>query len=279
MYRTTLVLTGLLTTLANTSGPLHAQSSIDWFEGPGKAQLGSESAFTIPGGCAFTEREGARQFMIDTENQPTGSELGVLVCESESYDDYWFVVFSYDASGYVHDDEGSSIDADAILSSIRRGTEKSNEYRRRQGWESLRVTGWSTPPYYDPRTNNLTWAIEAESGGADRVVNHSVRLLGRGGVMHVDLVASPEQVVPAMPMFGSVVASHSYVAGRRYAEWREGDKVASYGLTALVAGGVGAAAVKSGLLGRLWKLILIPIVALFAWLKSLFGRKEEEPRF
>jgi uncharacterized membrane-anchored protein len=281
MHRTAMVAVGLLMALSDMNAPLVAQSTIDWTEGPSAAQLGSEATLAIPAGCVFTERQGARQFMIETQNQPSGKELGVLLCESEGVDDHWFVVFSYDGSGYVRDDEGGSINADAILASVRKGTDKGNEYRRSQGWETLRIVGWSTSPYYDPETNNLTWAIEAEvgTGAANRVVNHSVRLLGRGGVMHVDLVAGPEQVASTMPVFASVVASHSFVPGRRYAEWRDGDKIASYGLTALVAGGVGAAAVKSGLLARFWKLILIPIVALFAWLKSLFARKEEQARF
>jgi uncharacterized membrane-anchored protein len=69
-----------------------------------------------------------------------------------------------------------------------------------------------------------------------------------------------------------------FSTGNRYAEWVKGDKVAAYGLTALVAGGVGAAAAKSGLLGKLWKAIVLGAVAVAAALKrflaSIFGSKE-----
>jgi hypothetical protein len=51
-------------------------------------------------------------------------------------------------------------------------------------------------------------------------------------------------------------------------------------LTALVAGGVGAAAVKSGALGKLWKAIAVAAIAALAGLKrilaSLFGSKQQE---
>jgi DNA-directed RNA polymerase beta' subunit len=42
-------------------------------------------------------------------------------------------------------------------------------------------------------------------------------------------------------------------------------------LTALVAGGAGAIAAKTGLLAKAWKLILVGIAAVGAWLKKLFG--------
>ena len=52
--------------------------------------------------------------------------------------------------------------------------------------------------------------------------------------------------------------------------WRAGDELAQYGLTALVVGGVGAALVKSGLLARLWKPIVLGLAALGAGLKRVF---------
>jgi uncharacterized membrane-anchored protein len=71
-------------------------------------------------------------------------------------------------------------------------------------------------------------------------------------------------------------------------EWRQGDRIAEYGLTALVAAGAGAAAVKLGLfakLGKLFakfaKLIIVGVVAIGAFLskilRGLFGRKDEQP--
>src|SRR2546426_3846944 len=36
-------------------------------------------------------------------------------------------------------------------------------------------------------------------------VNHSVRLLGRGGVMHVDLVATPAQLDALVPTFNGMI--------------------------------------------------------------------------
>jgi uncharacterized membrane-anchored protein len=266
------------TLLAQPAAPTDAQEadpfeSIRWQEGPTTAQIGSESRLSVPKECEFTDATGARQFMIATENPPSGNELGVLICDmSEAEGDEWFVVFSFDGSGYVKDDDAAELDADAILASIRESNELGNKERVKNGWATLNITGWAKPPYYDLRTNNLTWALSGASEGSG-VVNHSVRLLGRGGVMSADLVVSPERFAATLPDFDRIIGTHAFVEGRKYSEWKEGDKVAEYGLTALVAGGAVAVAAKSGILAKLGKFIVIGVIAVGAWLKSLFSRK------
>lgn len=263
--------------LAQPQEPAEAEAdpfaSIQWQAGPTTAQIGSESRLSVPEECEFTDATGARQFMIATENPPSGNEQGVLVCDmSEADGDEWFVVFSFDPSGYVKDDDAKELDADAILASIRESNEIGNKERVKQGWARLDITGWAKPPYYDLQTNNLTWALSGMSEGSG-VVNHSVRLLGRGGVMHADLVVAPERLAATVPVFDRIIGTHAFVAGRKYSEWQPGDKVAEYGLTALVAGGAVAVAAKSGILAKLGKFIVLGVVAVGAWLKSLFSRK------
>jgi uncharacterized membrane-anchored protein len=51
--------------------------------------------------------------------------------------------------------------------------------------------------------------------------------------------------------------------------------MADYGLAALIAGGAGVAAAKTGLLGKMWKVIAGGVVAALAGLKRMFGRKED----
>lgn len=254
---------------------------IPWIEGPVAADIGQEARIAVPDGCLFTGMDGVRQFMELTENPVDGSERAVVFCEDEWLDEtnVWFVVFSFSRSGYVRDDDRDRLDADALLASIREGTAESNKERVKRGWDTLAIGGWVTPPFYDPKTNNLTWALFTLNADGSTGLNHSVRLLGRNGVMHVDLVAEPSQLERLLPTFTSLVSSFEYLPGQRYSEWRSGDKVATYGLTALVAGGAGAVAAQTGLLAKLWKLVVGAIVALFAGLKSFWaritGRREE----
>src|SRR5467141_3060563 len=245
---------------------------IPWAKGPTKGMLGSEATINVPAGCLFTGMNGVKAFLEATENNASGNERGVVLCPANGTSDTWFVLFSYDKSGYVRDDEGSSLDADAILESVRGGTEAGNRERKRHGWGTLTVEGWATKPFYDCGTNNLTWAITAHDNAGGRTVNHSVRLLGRGGVMHADLVTTPDHLAALVPTFNGMIGGYTYTTGHKYAEWRSGDKVAAYGLTALVAGGAGVALVKSGLLVKFWKLIVIGFAALVGALKRLWSR-------
>jgi uncharacterized membrane-anchored protein len=283
MKRQIAALAGCLLLLAvwNLHNPARAQEqggqSISWQTGPDTGRLGSVAQIRIPEGYRFTGRDGARTFMEVTQNPVSGDELGVLLPPEDSDSD-WFVVFEFDNVGFVKDDEKNDLDGSAILDSIKRGTEAANKERRKRGWTELNILGWHTAPRYDSVTNNLTWAIRASSDNGESV-NYSVRLLGRRGVMDVDLVLSPDQMTTTVPAFNELLTGFEFTTGNRYAEFVKGDKVAAYGLTALVAGGVGAAAAKSGLLGKLWKVLVFGVIAVGAALKrfiaGLFGAKQE----
>ena len=54
--------------------------------------------------------------------------------------------------------------------------------------------------------------------------------------MSISLVVSPKQLLKTVPTFNELMAGFSFAAGQRYNEFRSGDKVAEYGLTALVTG-------------------------------------------
>lgn len=261
--------------LAQDRSPL---DDIDWQSGPGTGQLGNIAQLRLPDGYRFSGRDGVRKFLEMTQNPVHGSELGVVIPPEQS-GAHWFVIFDFNSVGYVKDDEKNDLDANGILDSIKTGTARSNEERRKRGWPTMEILGWHTAPRYDTVTNNLTWAIRGASDGSESV-NYSVRLLGRRGVMDVDLVLDPTQVSSAVPDFNQLLTGFTFTTGNRYAEFKAGDKVAAYGLTALVAGGAGAALAKSGLLGKIWKLLVFGAIAAFAAIKrvlaALFGRKQSE---
>ena len=260
----------------------NAFSKIPWETGPVLGDLGSEAKVAVPDDCVFTGGEGTRQFMELNENPTSGSERGTVLCrlvdangETEAT---WFAVFDFDDSGYVKDDEKSSLDADAILTTLKEGNEHGNRERQKRGWSAIHLDGWEDAPHYDDQTKNLTWATRLHDDEDAQVLNHSVRLLGRGGVMSVDLVVSPEHYQRALPAFNAVVGKFEYKTGHTYAEWRQGDKIAAYGLTALVAGGAGAVLAKTGLLQKFAKAIVLALAAGGAAVrKLLFGRGKDSP--
>jgi uncharacterized membrane-anchored protein len=247
---------------------------IPWQTGPVLGDLGGEAQVQVPEGCLFTGSLGTGQFLELTENPAAGNERGTVVCNMNTEGtEPWFVVFSYVDMGHVKDDERDKLDADDILKSLREGNEAGNDTRRERGWEILTIDGWAKPPYYDQATNNLTWATIVSTGTEGKSVNHSVRLLGREGVMNADLVSGHAQFAAVLPTFDQMIGGFSFKTGHEYAAWREGDRVAEIGLTALVAGGAGVIAAKTGLLAKLWKGIVALVVGGIAAIKKFFGKK------
>ena len=104
-----------------------------------------------------------------------------------------------------------------------------------------------------------------------------IKLLGRRGVMTTTLVSSPEKLPLAAPLADALLGGYAYLPGNTYAEYVPGtDKLAKYGLTALVVGGGAAALIKSGLLARFWKPLLVALAALgarAALLPATYARK------
>lgn len=280
------VLIALLAVLSATSTTAVAEAesefeklaqSIDWKRGPYTAALGDNAQLEVPEGYLFVERKDMRKFIEMTHNAPSGKEVGALVTKE------WTVFFEFDEVGYIKDDEKDKLDADAILKSIKEGSEAANEYRKERGWSEFHVVGWEQEPFYDQETHNLTWAIRGRGQHGDNI-NYNSRILGRGGVMEANLVVSPERLQETVPVYKQVLTAFAYKAGQSYAEWKPGDKVAQYGLVALVAGGAGAIAAKAGLFGKLgkfFKVIVIGAIALFAALgkaiKGLFGGRRAAP--
>jgi len=244
---------------------------IKWLKGPTTANLGAIAKINVPEGYLFADGEGARKFLEVTQNTPSGSELGIIVPRSDQ--ETWYVIFDFNNIGYVKDEERDSLDAAKILDSLKKNTEGANIERQKRGWKAFHVIDWYTQPYYDPQTNNLTWAINgAEDQGANPAVNYSVRILGRNGTMNVDLVLDPNDVMATVPKFKTLMDGFHFTEGNRYADFVQGDKLAGYGLTALIAGGVTAAAIKTGLFAKLWKFMVLVVAAIFGALKK-FWRK------
>jgi len=244
---------------------LHSQTQtpepkIDWQTGPTVGDLGGVAQIKIPKGYAFTGKKGAQTVLELTHNLPDGTEIGALIPTAK--DQNWFVIFEFDDIGFVKDEEKDKLDSAAILESIQKSTDAANETRKQKGWSSFHVVGWETPPFYDEQTHNLTWAIKGESETGKVSINRSVRLLGRRGVVRADLVLAPEEYAGTVPNFNALLGGFTFQPGSRYADFVRGDKVAEYGLSALILGGAGAVAVKSGLLGQLGKGILAVVLAL-----------------
>jgi len=256
-------------------GIAHGQASvindIKWQKGPTVGGLGNVAEINVPEGYVFAGSSDTRRLMESMQNPTSGKELGFIAPSSLG----WFMVFEFDNTGYIRDDEKNSLDADAMLESFRKGTEASNKERIRRGWKTMTILGWEQTPRYNEATHNLEWAIRGESDGG-LVINYNTRLLGREGVMRVTLVTDPASLSSTMPYFKNVLAGYDFKQGKKYSEFKQGDKVAEYGLAALVVGGATAVAVKTGMFKWIWKGLVIGFIALAGFLKNLFSGKKSK---
>jgi uncharacterized membrane-anchored protein len=267
-----LLLAGSASAMAGNGGnPLDA---LHWQKGPTTAQVGDKAQVAVPEGYVFLGSKDTKKFLTLNHDLSDGRQYLLAPISLK-----WFSIFEFDAVGYVKDN--NDIDADALLKSVQENTRRSNEERRKRGWGTMSITGWRFRPKYDDTSHLLEWAFmgrDDESGSP--IVNYNTRLLGRTGVMRVVLVAAPTNLDSAVSNFKTVLGGYQFDDGQRYAQYQKGDKVAEYGLAALIAGGAAAVAAKKGLFtiigGALvagWKFLLAGLAAVGAWLKSRFKRK------
>lgn len=248
--------------------------SLHWVHGPASVPAPGNSTLTVPEGFMYIDEADTTKFLEMTRNLANGREVMIA---PENLD--WAVYMEFEDSGYIKDDE--KIDADALLKMMKENTEASNAERRKRGFPELHTVDWAVPPSYNAQTKRLEWATILESQG-QQSVNLFTKLLGRRGYTSVILVAEPEDLTATMPAFNKVLEGYKFNPGETYAEWREGDRVAEFGLAALVLGGAAAIATKKGFWAVLassiaagWKIIVAMLVAAGAWLKSLFRKKSD----
>ncbi|MEW6348157.1 MAG: DUF2167 domain-containing protein [Thermodesulfobacteriota bacterium] len=246
---------------------------IDWLQGPAVAKLSDMAEVKLPEGFMFARADDARRLMEAIHNIPSGREVGLVTKPGDN----WYAVFEFDDVGYVKDDEKANLDADAMLKAIKQGNEEGNKERQKRGWPTMTIVGWDQAPFYNAQTHNLEWAIRGESS-AQPVVNFNTRILGRKGVMRVTLVTDPNRLNENLPAYRELMGNFEFKSGSRYAEFVQGDKVAQYGLTALVVGGAGVVAAKAGVFKWLWKVLLAVGIGLVALLKKWFGGRKASPQ-
>lgn len=260
----------------NNSGA-DAVANLAWKIGPAQGAIADKASIRVPDGYAFLDAAGTRKLNELLHNPPTDTDEYTLAPK----DLKWFSFFHYNDTGYVKDEE--SLDADAILDSIKEGTEEGNVERRKRGWETMKIEGWSFKPQYDQGTHNLEWAVLASTESSpDKFVNYNTRLLGRHGVTEVVLVADQADLSQAVGQFKQLVPGYAFNDGEKYSQFKPGDHVAEFGLAALITGGAAAVATKKGFfaaiglfLVKAWKLVMVGLVAIGGGIAKLFGRKKD----
>ena len=243
---------------------------------PGLVPLGSLATLNLQPGSCFVPPASTREFMIALGNTFSGEVLGMIIAGSQGE---WnldiMIVLESSPSGHILDADANKLDATAILDSIRSSTEAANVDRKLRNEGELKVLGWDEPPYYDQPKRLLVWSINTLESDNKASINYNQNMLGRDTLLRMVALGSVDNA--KIKRFAKSAASHiTYNPGMRYEDYQPGvDKLAEYGLAALIAG---IAAKKLGFLALLlaffvkgWKIILIVMVFFGGTIYKLLG--------
>jgi uncharacterized membrane-anchored protein len=248
--------------------------------GPDSVALRDQARLNLPEGFGFVPKAEGTAVMEMMGNRVDDRFIGLVFPLEEDSD--FFVTLDFEDAGYIKDDEAAEWDADGLLQNLKDGTEAANEERERRGIDPIKVTRWVEPPHYDKTTHQLVWSAEAvlKNGvDPDPTINYNTYVLGREGFVSADLITTASTVEADRRVAAPVLAAVSFNDGKRYEDFNSStDKIAAYGLTALIGGlaakKLGLFAVLAAFAVKFAKVIVVGVVAFGAAARRfLFGSK------
>ena len=246
--------------------------------GPKSVGLLKQGTLNLPENFIFIPAKEGNRYLKAIGNSDDPKLVGLVLPKSN---ENWFIVIDYIDAGYIKDDDAKNWNIDDLFKSIKEGTEESNKDRKKRGFPELDITGWVEKPLYDDVNKRLIWSISArEKGTQESGINYNTYVLGREGYFEVSLVTDLKDIETQKPIVKKILESTTFVEGKRYSDFNaDTDKVAEYGLAALIAG---AAAKKLGFFALLAafgvkfaKIIGIVVVAAGALGSKLWKKKKE----
>ncbi len=190
---------------------------------------------------------------------------------------------SYAGEGFVTADDWKDVNADELLNSLRDGTEQGNEARAKSGISALHVDGWVQKPTFDASRKSVRWITRAHDDRGT-VINAVALQLGRHGYERFTLVSDGRDPKGDAAILASSVNAYRFDPGHRFSDYVQGDKLAGYGIAALVGTAAGATIAKTvgfGAVLLLIKKFFLVFVAIglgaFRYLKQLFNRGTPPP--
>ena len=252
----------------------YSQGDIEIENGLARLTLGDRYSYLGP--------EDSQRVLSEAWGNPPGSPpLGMIFPAGMGPldEDSWAVVLRYQDDGYVSDDDAKDLDYKELLHDMQEGVREHNAERREAGYASLELVDWAEPPHYDAATHKLYWAKRLALEGIEQhSLNYDIRVLGRRGVLVLSAIGSIAQLDAIRGGMQDVLGIVEFNPGHRYADFDpKADRVAAYGIGALIAGGIAA---KAGLFAKLGalllafkKVIFLGFAGLVALVGRLFGRK------
>ncbi len=236
----------------------------------------------------FIGPEASRRVLVEAWGNPPSSAdgvLGMIFPAGKTFaDDTWAAVVTYEAEGYVPDDDARDTNYEEMITELKNAEPEVNAERKKGGYPEIHLVGWAQPPYYDQAHHTLVWARNIHFGTeTDNTLNYDMRALGRRGVLSMSILSTMSKIGDVRAQSAKLQNIGTFDKGSRYQDYRDGDKTAEYGVAGLVAAGVGlAVAKKLGFLALVLLFakkglifILAGAAGVWAWVRRFFGKKDE----
>lgn len=250
--------------------------------GPADIKLRDQATLKLPAGYVWVPEPAAGELMRAMGNHPDEREMGLILPQAE--DQNWMIVADYESSGYIKDDDAKDWNVDDLFNSLKEGTEEANKDRAARGFAELEIIGWVEKPTYTAATHRLVWSMSAKDKGAPADapvgINYNTYALGREGYISMNLLTSLNRVEQDKTHVQSLLGALSFNDGKRYADFDSStDKVAEYGLAALVGGlaakKLGFFALAAAFLAKFAKVFLLGGAAALGVFTKFFKRKKD----
>ena len=232
----------------------------------------------------YLPKADARKVLEQLWGNPPDDKIIGLIVPTETpllSENSWATLVTYVDDGHVSDADAAKIDYAKLLSDMKEQTQSQNEARKKGGYDAIELIGWAAPPRYDAQGKKLYWARELSIGNnSGHTLNYDIRVLGRTGYLSLNAIARMSDLSAVQSGMQRLLPMAGFDSGQRYADFNPStDKLAAYGLAALVAGGIAA---KVGLFAKLGvillaakKFVVLAVVAIGAAIKKLFGGKDK----
>jgi uncharacterized membrane-anchored protein len=260
--------------VAQQSNNSNQVNALDWVKAPNSGDIDSRAKIQLSGNIEFLNSLDTKRFLVLQGNPGRDGRYAIA-----NRQEGWFAILNFINDGYVKDDE--KIDPEALLKLLKESNQASIEERKKAGIPILYLDGWYTQPHYDQVTKRLEWATKLHDEQNETIINYTSRILGRAGYMNAVLVSNPENLDRDIKSYKLALKGFDYYPGQRYSEFQSGDKIAEYGLGALVLGGAAAVAAKKGFFAVIasffalaWKWILGAGLLFLYKFKSIFSKKD-----
>ena len=218
---------------------------------------------------SFGLDDGLKDFYSFYYPDPSNNDVGIQ---------FYGLLFNDD--GYIKIDDWDQVKPDDLLNEKKENAKINNEIRKERGLETVEDVVWVEKPTLDKEYNMISYSFKVVWGNQTNI-NTFVLMLGKSGYTEFEILASYEnedEFKASKQLIRHLKQNFKYNPELEYKDYKPGDKVAAYGIAALVATSLGVKGLaKAGVLmlalKKFWFILLFPFIFLFRLISGKSNKK------